>query len=431
MSCRTSTAFALFVLLLVSPRPVWRRTPVRQTHWRKATSTPVVPQSAPPWSMSPWMWEDDVNTAAAVWDLVDGCRDHDLPLGTIMLDSPWATRYNSFRFDEQRYPDPQGMIDKLHQRDIRIVLWMTNIINTAESLSDAPGDDEDLYSIGKRNGYFINDGATIKWWKGKGGMIDYTNPKAVAWWHRLMDRTLSLGIDGWKLDGSAELFIMTGRKTSRGVLSWRDYVDLYYRDTLNYSRATKSDFVTMARSVDIANSTGIDWPHAPLDAAPMTWTGDQRHTWRGKGINEAIRSGFRALERGYPSVSSDTGGYQSAPQEQNDADEVWVDGMPRLLYLRGAVECANAIVSDRRTQRASTLEIRRRVLADISQVHVVTSGTGAVLLLAAGADEPARRTVDARRSRRARIPARRFIARRRDGKPQTSPPDYVSRRRLD
>ncbi len=46
-----------------------------------------------------------------------------------------------------------------------------------------------------QKGYFINDGATVKWWKGKGGMIDYTNQDAVAWWHRLLDRTLSLGID--------------------------------------------------------------------------------------------------------------------------------------------------------------------------------------------------------------------------------------------
>ncbi|HEX3725751.1 MAG TPA: TIM-barrel domain-containing protein, partial [Pirellulales bacterium] len=66
------------------------------------TSTPAV---AAPWSMKPWLWEDDVNTSQAVWDLVDGCRDHDLPLGAIMIDSPWATRYNNFRFDEKRYPD--------------------------------------------------------------------------------------------------------------------------------------------------------------------------------------------------------------------------------------------------------------------------------------------------------------------------------------
>src|SRR5262249_2331949 len=115
----------------------------------------------------------------------------------------------------------------------------------------------------------------------------------------------------------------------RGVMSWRDYVDLYYRDTLNYSRAWKADSVTMVRSVDVANSRGNDAAHAPFDAAPLTWTGDQRHSWTDKGLEEPIRSGFKALPRNYPSVSSDTGGYQSAPKGQ-------ADRMPRLLSLRWA-----------------------------------------------------------------------------------------------
>ena len=285
------------------------------------------PAVAPPWSMQPWMWEDDVNTTKAVWDLVDGCREHDLPLGAILIDSPWSTRYNNFRFDEKRYPDPRQMIDALHQREIRLVLWMTNFINTADSLSDAPGDDEDLYSIGKTRGYFANDGTPIRWWKGNGALVDYTNPAAVEWWHRIMDRTLSLGVDGWKMDGSAETFIMTKRKSSRGTLTIRDYMDLYYRDTLHYSRACQSDFVTMVRSVDIAN-TRSDQAHAPFDAAPLTWVGDQRHSWKDKGLDEAIRSSFRALALEYPSVSSDSGGYQSSPNGGG--------AMPRLLYLRWA-----------------------------------------------------------------------------------------------
>lgn len=286
------------------------------------TSTPAV---APAWSMRPWMWEDDVNTTEAVWDLVDGCRDHDLPLGAILIDSPWSTRYNNFRFDEKRYPNPGRMIDDLHQRDVRLVLWMTNFINTRASLSDAPGDEEDLYSIGKAKGYFVNDGAPVKWWKGSGALIDYTNPEAVAWWHRVMDRTLSLGIDGWKMDGSAEMFMLTQRKTKRGTLTPRDYMDLYYRDTLHYGRAIRSDFVTMVRSVDIANSYNSR-AHAPFDAAPLTWVGDQRHSWNNKGLDEAIRSSFQALALDYPSVSSDTGGYQSSAEQKGE--------MPRLLYLR-------------------------------------------------------------------------------------------------
>jgi alpha-glucosidase (family GH31 glycosyl hydrolase) len=288
------------------------------------TSSPAI---APPWSLRPWFWEDDVNTSEAVWDLVNGCRDHGLPLGAVLIDSPWATAYNNFRFDEKRYPDLRGMIDALHARDIRVVLWMTNMVNTSGDRADAPGTGEDLYSIGKAKGYFVNGGDPVRWWKGKGGMIDYTNPEAVAWWHRLMDRALTLGIDGWKVDGAAELFVLTKRQTSKGVLSLRDYVDLYYRDTLHYGRRWKPDFVTMVRSVDIANSRS-DQAHAPFDAAPLTWVGDQRHSWTGKGLDEALRSAFRALERGYPSVSSDTGGYQTDPGHPHT--------MPRLLFLRWA-----------------------------------------------------------------------------------------------
>lgn len=289
------------------------------------TSTPAL---APPWSLRPWFWEGDQFTSAAVWDLVDGCNSHDLPIGAILFDAPWATAYNSFRFDEKRYPNAKEMIAQLHRRDVRVVLWMTNFVNTAKDRADTPGESEDLYAIGKANGYFVNGGVPLRWWKGRGGLIDYTNPQAVAWWHGLMDRALALGIDGWKVDGGAELFALTIRKTSRGTLSLRDYLDWYYRDCLQYGRSYKPDFVTVVRSVDIANSQGLDFPHAPLDAAPLTWVGDQRHSWQGKGLDEAVRSVLRALDRGYPVASSDTGGYQTDPKHR--------DFMPRLVYLRWA-----------------------------------------------------------------------------------------------
>lgn len=285
------------------------------------------PAIAPPWSMEPWIWEDDDNTARAAWDLLNGYRKHDLPVGAILLDSPWSTAYNNFVFDESRYPDPRGMVAAWRKMNVRTVLWMTHMINTQRDKADAAGSTEDLFAAGQENGYFVNDGKPVRWWKGSGGMIDFTKPGAVAWWHRLMDRTLALGIDGWKVDGAAELFYLTPRKTSQGVIEYQEYLDLYYRDILHYGQRWKPDFVTMVRSVDIANSMGNDGPHAPFDAAPLTWTGDQRHSWTNKGIDEAARSFFRALDLGYPIVSSDTGGYQSAKDAK---------GMPRLLFLRWA-----------------------------------------------------------------------------------------------
>jgi len=76
------------------------------------------PAIAPPWSMEPWIWEDDVNTSKAAWELLNGYRKHDLPVGAVMLDSPWSTAYNNFVFDEARYLDPRGMIDAWHKMGV-------------------------------------------------------------------------------------------------------------------------------------------------------------------------------------------------------------------------------------------------------------------------------------------------------------------------
>ena len=62
----------------------------------------------PPWALECWLWEDDSNTAAAVTELLEGYARHDVPVRTIMIDSPWSERYNDFKVDERRYPDPAG-----------------------------------------------------------------------------------------------------------------------------------------------------------------------------------------------------------------------------------------------------------------------------------------------------------------------------------
>ena len=277
---------------------------------------------APRWAFQVWMWEDDVNTAAAVWDMVNGCAKHDLPLRVILIDSPWATAYNNFTWDEQRYPEPQRMIDLLHARGIKVVLWLTCMINLANRQADACGSAEDLYAIGKAKGYLANGGATTEWWKGEGAFVDYTNRDAVEWWHGLMDRALLMGIDGWKVDGSAELFPMTGGYGKAGPISVPQYVEMYYRDTYNHLVRRNPEGATMVRSCDIGE-TGYTGRIAPKDAAPITWFGDQRHTWDDLGIMEAIKDQFCAMDKGYAAMGTDIGGYQSAP-----------GGMPRNLYIR-------------------------------------------------------------------------------------------------
>ncbi|MBA2449307.1 MAG: hypothetical protein H0V51_14905, partial [Chloroflexi bacterium] len=56
------------------------------------------PPLTPRWAYEPWVWEDEENTAQAVRDLVAGYRQRDVPVGAVIVDSPWQTNYSTFEF---------------------------------------------------------------------------------------------------------------------------------------------------------------------------------------------------------------------------------------------------------------------------------------------------------------------------------------------
>ena len=62
------------------------------------------PPVSPDWVFDHWVWEDDVNTQQAVMDLVNSYAERGIPVGAVIIDSPWATEYNNF-FGQLRTPD--------------------------------------------------------------------------------------------------------------------------------------------------------------------------------------------------------------------------------------------------------------------------------------------------------------------------------------
>ena len=84
----------------------------------------------PAWALENWLWEDDVNSSAYVDELLAGHKEHDIPIRTIILDSPWSLRYNDFEVDTVRYPNPEQWFKKLQDNEYRVVLWMTSLVNS-------------------------------------------------------------------------------------------------------------------------------------------------------------------------------------------------------------------------------------------------------------------------------------------------------------
>jgi alpha-D-xyloside xylohydrolase len=269
----------------------------------------------PPWALECWLWEDDANNATAVRELLDGYAKHDIPVRTILIDSPWSDRYNDFRVDDERYPDPERFFRGLENDGYRVVLWMTCMVNSY-SKDTRITDSQEFFDEARRAGYLAGNGDAMKWWKGKGGFIDYSNPDAVKWWHGLQQQVLDWGVDGWKLDGADTLFsCRLGRiplpfnHTHSGWMTTRQYMDRYARQEYRHGLAHNSDFITLIRAMD------GEWTHpegfAPLDAAPVTWVGDNSHTWKyeDEGIEEALTDILGSARLGYCVIGSDIAGY--------------------------------------------------------------------------------------------------------------------------
>src|SRR4051812_16545902 len=147
----------------------------------------------PRWAFEPWI-SKDISSTDDTYAFVDGFRQRDIPVGVVVLDSPWETHYNTFVPNPVRYHDFEKLIGDLHAQDIRLVLWVTQMINNSGLDLEPGGDTYDgpasNFAEAQKCGYFVNDGETYLWWKGTGGALDFFDARASNWWHRQQDPLL-------------------------------------------------------------------------------------------------------------------------------------------------------------------------------------------------------------------------------------------------
>lgn len=288
------------------------------------------PSELPDWVFRLWASGNEWNTQAEVTRQMDLHREHDIPVGSVVIeawsdestftafrDAQYAAtddgrplRIDDFSFPaEGAWPDPKGMVDELHARDIRVHLWQIPLIKlrphpVGQVKADAEAAIRDGVLIretdpaGKLRPY-RNRG----WWFPLGLMPDLTDERAARWWTEKRRYLVEdVGIDGFKTDGGehawgSDLVYLDGRHGDEGNNTFPVAYAKAYGDLL---RSAGKAPVTFSR----AGFTGSQ-------AHGAFWAGDENSTW--EAFRWSMLAGLSAASSGILYWGWDIAGFSGPP----------------------------------------------------------------------------------------------------------------------
>jgi alpha-glucosidase (family GH31 glycosyl hydrolase) len=260
------------------------------------------PPITPKWALGHVVWEDSINRQESAELLVKLYKEYNIPVGGIIIDSPWSLSYNDFNWNTDRYPEPDKMLQGFSERGIRAILWMTGCINS--NARDVPVGRHPDYEYAFDNKFVINNGVESEWWKGSGMHLDFTNPEAVKWWDSMLDKVYKGGVSGWKVD-QGEHYFGDSVLTSIGKIPIHEFKHYYYDHMYDYTQAKNNQGIILARPYSHQGEFA-----ARPSKLSLGWSGDFEGNY--EGLKLQIDNIYRSAEGGFGALACEICGFYEA-----------------------------------------------------------------------------------------------------------------------
>ena len=264
--------------------------------YTELTGKPALP---PAWSFGLWLSTSFVTNydETTVMSTIEAMEKEGIPISVFHFDCFWMQGYHwcNFLWDKEVFPDARGMLSRIHDKGIKVCVWINPYIAQAS----------ELFAEGVEKGYFLHkeNGDDWQWDKWQAGMaiVDFTNPEAKAWYQEKLTALLEMGVDCFKTDFGERIpdenvryFDGSDPKKMHNFYSY-----LYNETVFETIKRVKGeeDAVVFARS---GTSGGQKFP--------VHWGGDCFAKY--ESMAESLRGGLSLMMSGYGYWSHDIGGFE-------------------------------------------------------------------------------------------------------------------------
>lgn len=355
---------------------------------------PLPPRWALGYHQCRWGYE----TEDEVLRIAEEFRSLELPVDAIWLDIEHMDRHRVFSFNPERFSDPEGMTDRLHELGLKVV----TILDPGVVVDKA----DPIYRSGKEGHHFVVDkngeDAIGRVWPGRCHFPDFASARTRAWWAEQVEAWVLRGIDGLWNDMNEPAAGRTPTKTLPDDCQQGDQKDLEHKDVHNaygyWMTEASRDGLRRAhpnrRPFVLSRSSVLG---GQRQAA--VWTGDNQATWT--DLRWSLSMTLSLGLSGQPFAGADVGGFDGDPTPELFVR--WFELGAWLPFFRGhssITAChkepwsfgpdALRILHGILRRRLEFLPVWATVMAEASR-----SGTPAVRpLFFDNPDDPALRTID-------------------------------------